>query len=146
MKNWKDILQGVAGLFVLAGGMAWGYIEHRWKTATDTQKSIVLAVLIVVVALSIGGVARAENAPGSNFGVVRSLNEPGTAYACYLADGGADMAPGIVHTCLVLRAMGPGILATFGEVTFCTQTGMYQGEPAWSCGKYNDMSRLIIGI
>jgi hypothetical protein len=124
----------------------WETAVERWNTATETQKSIALAVLIVVVALGVAGVVRAENAPKSNFGVVRSINNPSTAFACYLSDGDAEMAAGTIHTCLVLREVGPGVLAVFGQVTFCTQTGWVEEQLSWSCGKYEEMYRLATGI
>jgi hypothetical protein len=146
MTDLKDMFYGVLSGVALAGQLAWEWFVKWWGLRSSTQQSVMLAVAIVLAAMLSWNVAHAENAPHSNFGVVNSLNKPGVAFACYLADSRGDMSPGTVHTCLILQAVPPGVLATFGQVTFCTMTGTVQDKPQWSCGKYEDMYKLSMGV
>jgi hypothetical protein len=126
--------------------LMWDMAKTAWAVTPPKCKYALYGGVAVLVFMLVVGAARAENAPHSNFGVVNSLSTPGTAFACYLADSRGDMSPGSVHTCLILQMVPPGVLATFGQVTFCTMTGTVQDKPQWSCGKYEDMYKLSMGV
>ena len=96
--------------------------------------------MIVVVGLGFARCAGAESAPKSNFGFIGT--EQGITYACYVSNPKESLPPGVVYTCLVLQAMGPGLNVSTGAVSYCTLTG----DRSYTCGEYEDMRRLSTGI
>jgi len=143
MKNWKEIWQGLSSLFMLITGTLLGMLEHFWKSRSEAQKSVMIAVAIVLIALGGWSVAHAENNPNSNFGAF-ATDDGRTVYMCYMASDEAKV--GTVYTCLIMHPMMPGVLGADGQVTYCTITSYKADKPYASCGQYDDMRKVSGGV
>ena len=144
MKGWKDALQGIGGALYIAAPLAWNYLKKLWRNRSETQKSVLLAVLIAVVALGFSQCVRAENNPNSNFGGFNS-EDGSTVYMCYTATAN-EVKVGTIYTCLIMFPVAPGILGARGQVSYCTITNYVEDKPYVSCGKYADMKRVAGGV
>jgi hypothetical protein len=143
MKAFADIVAGLWSALCIAAEVTWDYGVKLWSKASDTQKSLILCVVIVVVALSVARVASAENAPDSNFGGF-ATEDGRVIYMCYTTTNEAQV--GIVYTCLITYPIAPGALATQGAVSFCTITSYKDDRPFVDCGEYADITLLSGGI
>ena len=143
MKLFKDIVAGLWSALCIGVTVLWEWGVERWNKATDTQKSLVLCVAIIVVTLGVVSVVNAENAPTSNFGGF-AAEDRSVVYMCYMST--EEVKVGTIYTCLVMQPLGPGILAASGAVTFCTITSYKDGAPWVDCGKYDDMAKVSGGI
>ncbi len=143
MKGLKDALKGIGGALYIAAPLAWNYLKKLWKSRSETQKSVLLAVMIAVVALGFAQCVRAENAPDSNFGGFTS-EDGSTVYMCYTATGEVEV--GDIYTCLIMFPLAPGVLGARGQVSYCTITNYIDGKPYVSCGKYGAMKKVAGGV
>lgn len=139
----KDILYGILSAVALAAQVGWERLLERWKRATEMQKSITIAVLIIVVSLLAASAVSAENAPGSNFGSFASV-DGSTVFMCYLST--SEPKVGTIYTCLVMFPIAPQTLASTGSVTYCTITNYKDDMPFVECGEYDDMKLISGGI
>ena len=129
---------------MLVTGTLWGMFENFWRSRSDAQKSVSIAVAIVLIALLGWSVAHAENAPDSNFGVY-TTGDGSVSYACYMSQGIEEPKVGTIYTCLVMQVMGPMLVAN-GMVTHCTVTSYEANKPWVTCGKYDDMKKISGGV
>lgn len=143
MKALADIVAGLWSALCIGATLLWEWGVKRWNKATDTQKSLILCVAIIVVTLGVVSVANAENAPDSNFGGF-ATEDGSMVYMCYTTTNQAQV--GIVYTCLITYPISPGVLATRGAVSFCTITSYKNDMPFVDCGEYGEISLLSGGI
>jgi len=140
----KDLLLGLWAAVRLGAEALWDTATAHWNVAPERCRRIfcgIVAVLLILFAISVlAGAARAENAPDSNFGFIGT--EHGVTFACYVSNPSESLPAGVVYTCLVLQAMGPGLNVSTGQVSYCTLTG----DRAYTCGEYEEMRKLSIGI
>ncbi len=143
MKVLADIVAGLWSALCIAAEVTWDYGVKFWSKASDTQKSLILCVAIIVVTLGVVSVASAENAPNSNFGGF-TTEDGRTVYMCYLRTNEVNV--GDVYTCLIMFPVAPGILGAQGMVSHCTITNYVEGKPFVSCGEYDEVKLLSGGI
>jgi len=143
MKVLADIVAGLWSALCIGATLLWEWGVKRWNKATDTQKSLMLCVAIIVVTLGVVSVANAENAPDSNFGAFNTDNGS-TVFMCYTSTN--EFKVGIVYTCLVMFPIGPKTLASQGQVSHCTITNYVDDRPYMSCGNYDEVALQSGGI
>jgi hypothetical protein len=114
-----------------------------WDVLSARSKWIAIIVLAVVL-LSFSTCVFAQNAPDSNFGLVRYPG--GVTMACYTPNGVPESSN--IYTCLVTQQVGEDQWVTQGQVTFCTIVGVdgASGKPMFECGNYEAMETLSKGI
>lgn len=145
MKVLADIVAGLWSALCIAAEVTWDYGVKFWNSRSETQKSVLLAVAIIVVALGSWQVARAEDQPSSGYGLWHTVDGRG-AYACFMNNPKKDTV-GAVYTCMVMAAVGPGVFMTQGNVEFCTITGVKNDLPMIDCaGSYGEARTLAGGI
>lgn len=145
MNALKEIVAGLWSALCIGTVLLWEAGVKFWGSRSEAQKSVLLAVVIIVVALSVATVARAENQPNSGYGVW--FFEDGTgAIVCFMNDPKVDTV-GSVYTCMPMKTVGPGTLATRGDTNFCTITGVKHDAPEIECAaSYSEAKSLSGGI
>lgn len=142
----KDLLLGLWASIRLAAEVLWDTATAHWQVAPEKCRLWFCAIIAVLLILGTISAVSAENAADSSFGLIRTSE--GVIFACYL-DAGIPAERGYssdVYTCLVMEVMGPGVYMSRGGVTYCTNSGEYEGQPTYQCGAYKEMRELAIGF
>jgi hypothetical protein len=143
----KELLLGLWAAVRLGAEALWDTATAHWNVAPERCRRIfccIVAVILILFAISV--VAHAENAADSSFGLIRTGD--GVVFACYL-EAGSPAERGYssdVYTCLVMQLMGEGVYMSRGGVTYCTNSGEFEGQPVYQCGRYEDMRELATGF
>lgn len=141
----KDLIAGLWSALCIGAVLLWESGVKFWNKRTSAQQSVLLAVVIILVTLFVVSGVRAENQPNSGYGVW--FFEDGTgAIVCFMNDPKVDTV-GSVYTCMPMKTVGPGTLATRGDTNFCTITGVKHDAPEIECAaSYSEASSLAGGI
>lgn len=144
MSTFETIVKGIWSAVCIAAEVAWDYATKWWEKSSETQKSVMLAVVIILVALGSWQVARAENQPASGYGLWFTQDGEGGAMACFMDNPTVDTV-GSVYTCMAMRQVGPSTFMTGGYVAFCTITGVEDDKPVIDCAPTYQGARTLAG-
>lgn len=135
----KDVLRALLAMLMLSAELA----RDWWDFASKTQK-IVVGVVLGVVLLGLAQCVRAEPAgPDTNYQLLETDGTPGIAL-CPLQSGVAES--GVITLCLLGMRVGEEQFVINGTSSYCVVTGMKNDRPYWTCGSYEELRAIKIGI
>lgn len=144
MKYLAD-LKEVGELFLYVISTVLERLGDWWRVASRRQRAILIAVTAVPLLLLSTCVVAAEE-PDAAYTVIAFNTPTGEQrFLCHLAKG--VPVTGEVSLCLYAEPVSPQFMMTTNMSIWCAVNSIHDsGQPAWTCGSWEQIQEKLTGI